>query len=60
MIELIRLKGLMLMKAMLIFQVNFRFQPKTCDGPHDFIQKAMSFNNVGIVFVKENDYRIHC
>ena len=55
MIEFIRLKGLMLMKAMLI-----RFQPKTCDGPHDFIQKAMSFNNVGIVFVKENDYRIHC
>ena len=40
-------------------QVNFGFQPKVCDGCHDLMQKAMSFNDVAIVPVKGNDYRIY-
>ena len=35
------------------------FQPHLCNGCHDLMQKAMSFNDVAIVFLKGNDYRIH-
>ena len=38
---------------------NFIYQPYLCNGCHDLIQKAISFNNVAIVSVKGNDYRIH-
>ena len=30
-----------------------------CPGCHDLIQKAMSFNNFAVVYVKGNAYRIH-
>ena len=30
-----------------------------CNGCHDLMQKAMSFNDVAIVSVKGNDYRIN-
>ena len=30
-----------------------------CNGFHDLMQKAMSFNNVAIIYVKESAYRIH-
>ena len=40
-------------------KVNFRFQPKVCDGYYYLMHKAMSFNDVVIVSVKGNDYRIH-
>ena len=39
-------------------KVNFRFQPKVCDGSHVLMQKALCFNNVAIVSVKGNNYRI--
>ena len=39
-------------------EVNFKFQPKVCDVCHNLKQKATSFNDVAIVSVKENDYRI--
>ena len=39
--------------------VNFGSQPKTCDGSYDLMQKAISFNNVAIVLVKGNEYRIN-
>ena len=38
---------------------NFSYQPYLCNGCHDSIQKAMNFNDVAIVSVKGNDYRIH-
>ena len=38
---------------------NFRFDLKVCNGCHDLMQKAKSFNDVAIVSVKGNDYRIH-
>ena len=43
-----------------VFDINFRFQPKVCDGYHDLMQKATSFDDVVIVIsVKENDHRIY-
>ena len=30
-----------------------------CNGCHDLMQKAMSFNDVAIVYVKGSAYRIH-
>ena len=38
---------------------NFSYQPYLCNGCHDLMQKAMNFNDVAIVSVKGNDYRIH-
>ena len=38
---------------------NVTYQPHLCNGCHDLIQKAMSFNNVSIVSIKGSDYRIH-
>ena len=31
---------------------NFSYQPHLCNGSHDLMQKAMSFNDVAIVSVK--------
>ena len=39
--------------------INFSYQPYICNGCHDLMQKAMNFNDVAIVSVKVNDYRIH-
>ena len=38
---------------------NLSYQPHLCNGCHDLMQKAMSFNDVAIVSIKGNDYRIH-
>ena len=38
---------------------NFSYQPHPCNGCHDLMQKAISFDDVAIVFIKVNDYRIH-
>ena len=29
------------------------------NGCHDLMQKAMDFDNIAIVYIKENAYRIH-
>ena len=39
--------------------IGFRYEPYLCNGCHDLMQKSMSFNNVAIVYVKGNAYRIH-
>ena len=39
--------------------INFIFQSKVCDDCHNLMQKAISFNDVAIVSVKQNDYRIY-
>ena len=39
--------------------IGFKYEPYLCNGCHDLTQKAMSFNNVAIVYVKGNAYRIH-
>ena len=39
--------------------IRFKYEPYLCNGCHDLMQKAMSFNNVAIVYVKGNAYGIH-
>ena len=34
---------------------NFNYEPYLCNGCHDLVQKAMTFNDAAI----RNDYRIH-
>ena len=36
-----------------------KYEPYLCNGGHDLIQKAMNFNDIAIVSIKESDYRIH-
>ena len=38
---------------------GFKYKKDLCNGCHDLMQKAMSFNNVATVYVKRNAYRIH-
>ena len=37
--------------------IGFKYEPYLCNGCHDLMQKAMSFNNIAIVYVKGNVYR---
>ena len=37
--------------------IGFKHEPYFCNGCHDLMQKAMSFNNITIVHVKGNAYR---
>ena len=37
----------------------FKYETNLCNSCHDLMQKAMSFNDVTIVSVKESDYRVH-
>ena len=38
---------------------GFKYEKYLCNTCHDLMQKAMSFNNVSIVYVKGSAYRIH-
>ena len=38
---------------------NFNYEPYLCNGCHDLVQKATSFADVAIIFIKRNNYRIH-
>ena len=38
---------------------NFNYERYLCNGCHDLMQKAMNFNDVAIVSIKGNDYRIY-
>ena len=38
---------------------NFIYEKYLCNGCHDLMQKAMSFNDVAIVSIKGNDHRTH-
>ena len=39
--------------------IGFKYETYPCYGCHDLMQKATSFNNAAIVYVKGNAYRIH-
>ena len=39
--------------------IGFEYEPYLCNGCHGLMKKAISFNDVAIVCVKENAYRIH-
>ena len=38
---------------------DFKYDKYLCNSCHNLMQRAMSFNNVAIVYVKGNAYRIH-
>ena len=39
--------------------IGFKYEKYLCNGCHDLMQKAMSFNNIAIVYIKGSAYRIH-
>ena len=39
--------------------IGFRYEPNLCNGCHDLMQKAVSFNDVAIVYVKGSACRTH-
>ena len=39
--------------------ICFKYEPYLCDGCDDLMQRAKSFNDVAIVYVKGSAYRIH-
>ena len=39
--------------------IGFKYEPYLCNSCHDLMQKAMSFNDFAIVYVKGSAYRIH-
>ena len=38
--------------------IGFTYEPYLCNGCHDLMEKAMSFNGVAIVYVKGSVYRV--
>ena len=38
---------------------SFNYEPYLFNGCHDLMQKAMNFNDVAFVSIKENDYRLY-
>ena len=38
---------------------NFNYEKYLCNDCHDLMQKTMNFNDVVIVSINGNDYRIH-
>ena len=39
--------------------IGFKYEKYFCNGCHNSMQKATSFNNVAIVYVKGSAHRIH-
>ena len=39
--------------------IGFTYQPYLCNVCHVLMQKAMRFNNIAVVYIKGNSYRIH-
>ena len=39
--------------------IRFKYEPYLCNGCHDLMQKAMSFDNIAIVYFNGSACRIH-
>ena len=39
--------------------IGFKYEPYLFNCCHDLMQKAMSFNNIAIAYIKGSAYRIH-
>ena len=39
--------------------MGFKYEPYFCNGCHGLIQKAMNFNDVATVSIKESNYTSH-
>ena len=42
-----------------IIDTGFKYEPHLCNDCHGLMQKVVSFNNIAIVYIKGNAYRIH-
>ena len=42
-----------------ILNISFKHEPYLCNSCHDLMRKAMSVNNIAIVYIKWMAYRIH-
>ena len=51
-------KNVILVIIRVFLDKNFRYEPYLCNGCHDLMQKAVSFNDVAIVSIKESDFGI--
>ena len=38
--------------------ISFKYESYLCNECHDLMQKVMGFNNIAIVYIKENAYTI--
>ena len=46
--------------SLLVFKdISFKYEPYLCNSCHNLMQKAMSFNDVAIVYVKGRASKIH-
>ena len=39
--------------------IGFKYEPYLCNACHDLMQKAVSFNDIPVVYVKGSAYRTH-
>ena len=39
--------------------IGYKYETYLCNDYHDLMQRAMSFNNIAIVYIKESACRIH-
>ena len=39
--------------------IGFNYEPHLCNGCHSLMQKAASFNDIAIVYIKGSTYKIH-
>ena len=39
--------------------IGFKYETYLCNGYHNLMQKAMSFNDIAVVYVKRSAYRIY-
>ena len=39
--------------------IGFKCEPHLCNGCHGLLEKAVSFDNIAVVYVKRNAYRIN-
>ena len=46
-------------RNVIFITIGFKYEPYLWNGCHDLMQKAISFNDVAIVYVKVSAYRIH-
>ena len=37
---------------------SFNYEPFLCNGCHDLMQKSINFNDVAVIPIKRNDYKI--
>ena len=58
-IKQVHLQSVIFVTIGIIKDIGFKYEPYLCNGCHDLMQKAMSFNDVAIIYVKGSAYKIH-